>query len=95
MNASAPVYPHLNSNQVIFIKMSLPTMEGGWGSKAEIYISSGPLCNSGKRVGNLFLSVAAQGDSKGADSAFLEYQNRLDENAARQRAVTNINAGTK
>lgn len=41
-------------------------------------------------MGNLFLSVAAHGDSKGADSAFLEYQNRLGENATRQRALTNI-----
>lgn len=49
-DAPAPVYPHLNSNQVIFIEMLLPT----WGSRAEIYISSG-LCTT---LGNAWVTFS-------------------------------------
>lgn len=72
VNASAPVYPHLNSNQVIFIKMWLPTMGR---SKAEISISSG-LCAT---LGNAWVTFFFLSRHRGSRSAFLKYQSRLDE----------------
>lgn len=58
-----------------------PTM----GSKAEIYISSGPRATLGNVWVTFSFLFAAQGDTKWSRSAFLKYQNRLDEDMACQR----------
>jgi len=39
VNALAPVYPHLYSNQVIFIKMLLPTRQGGGGTMGNAWVT--------------------------------------------------------